>query len=552
MNETKPTYIQKSLSRSTSLQKTQPIPSALFRLRHLVQLHDRESFSRIDEMWSRLHVLYVITAGQARLISADGKLTLNAGSAVVRQAGDLLQQDSNRGSLSPIQGIAIAFDCTENKPLIWPFGRPAPIISHVVTDRAGELVQACSTDKDNNLSPFRPHMLFYEMLDIMRDHVAHSAHEEHSWLDAVLRQIHQMYTHPLTREQLARESNVSPEHFSREFKKLTGFTFVEYVTRLRIRTAQEHLLLANPTLQEIAQLTGYRDTFYLSRKFKQMVGSAPTHYRKTSKKIVSLTYNYTASLLALGHTPHLGAVDYWMEARMEQNGHSLSEKHSEYELFNNLKLIADAEPDVIVGYAPHSTSDELRLIAPTILMPFEELDWQQQFLHLGQITGLESNAQEILSRYSQLEQEANHTLDNMMGYTRGSAVCIFWIGASGAYIYGHGWGRASHVLYRSLGFTPPPRMEQDSQLLTGYVHVPLSEIHWYAADHMFVAYPEEPSERQMLDNLLNQESWGTLSAVREGRVYEIDADMFYGFDPLSVMEQLQHIMQHLTSYMSME
>ncbi|WP_340387855.1 AraC family transcriptional regulator [Paenibacillus sp. FSL E2-0151] len=548
MNIPKPIYHKKSLSRPISLQKIQSVPVAHFKPCHLVQLHDREAFSRIDEMWSTLHVLYVITAGQARLISTEGKLTLNAGCAVVRQAGNLLQHENKRGSLSPVQGIAIAFDSTENEQLFWPFGIPVPIASRTLTDRAVELVQASTAGRDS--SPFRPHMLFYELLDILRDHVAHSAHEDHSWLDAVLRHIHQMYTHPLTREQLARDANVSPEHFSREFKKHTGLTFVEYVTRLRIRMAQEHLLFANPTLQEIAQLTGYRDTFYLSRKFKQMVGSAPTHYRKMPKRIVSLTYNYTASLLALGHTPHMGAVASWMEEKMcahDHDGHEQFERHSEYELVKHTDLIANAQPDVIVGYAPHPASDELRLIAPTILMPFEEIDWQEQLLLLGRITGLESNAQALLDQYHQLEQEANHKLDQQMEGTRGSAVCMFMIGEDGAYIYGHGWGRASHVLYQSLGFTPPSLMEQDGQLLTGYVHVPLSEIHLYAADHMFVAFPEEPAKREMLDNLPNQESWGTLSAVREGRVYEIDADMFYGFDPLSVMEQLQHIMRHLTS-----
>ncbi|MFX3647218.1 MAG: ABC transporter substrate-binding protein [Paenibacillus sp.] len=547
MNISKPTYHQKSLSCPISLQKIQSVPVAGFKFCHLVQLHDREAFSRIDELWSTLHVLYVVTAGQVRIISAQGKLTLNAGSAVVRQAGNLLQHENKRGSLSPIQGIAIAFDST-NEQLFWPFGLPVPIVGRNLTDRAVELVQACTKGLDS--SPFRPHMLFYELLDMLQDHVAHSAHEDHSWLDSVLRHIHQMYTQPLTRDQLARDANVSPEHFSREFKKHTGLTFVEYVTRLRIRMAQEHLLFSNPTLQEIAQLTGYRDTFYLSRKFKQMVGSAPTHYRKMPKKIVSLTYNYTASLLALGHTPHMGAVASWMEEKRGEQGQinlEPFEQHSEYELVKHPELIANAQPDVIIGYAPHPASDELRLIAPTILMPFEELDWQEQLLHLGRITGLESNAQALLNRYHQLEQEANHVLDQWMEGTRGSAVCMFMIGEDGAYIYGHGWGRASHVLYQSLGFTPPSRMEQDGQLLTGYIHVPLSEIHLYAADHMFVAFSEDAGEREILDDLLNQESWGTLPAVRERRVYEIDADMFYGFDPLSVMEQLQHIMHHLTS-----
>ncbi|WKL04123.1 hypothetical protein Q0F98_13525 [Paenibacillus amylolyticus] len=83
MNISKTIYHKKSLSCPVSLQKIQSVPVALFKLCHLVQLHDHEAFSRIDEMWSTLHVLYVITAGQARLISAEGKLTLNAGCAVV-------------------------------------------------------------------------------------------------------------------------------------------------------------------------------------------------------------------------------------------------------------------------------------------------------------------------------------------------------------------------------------------------------------------------------------------------------------------------------------
>ena len=101
-------------------------------------------------------------------------------------------------------------------------------------------------------------------------------------------------------------------------------------------------------------MTGYRDTFYLSRKFKQTVGCAPTLYRKTPKKIASLTYNYTSSLLALGHTPHLGAVAEWMEPKLHELGPGPFKQYSEHVLMNHLDLIADARPDVILGYAPHS------------------------------------------------------------------------------------------------------------------------------------------------------------------------------------------------------
>ncbi|MGF9699689.1 ABC transporter substrate-binding protein [Paenibacillus sp. MABNR03] len=539
---------QHSLPRNASVHEIWSFPPAMYRPRHLMQFHDQEAFSRTDEEWHGLHVIYVVTSGQARLVSMDSKWTVNTGSAVIRQAGTILQHERTRGSLSPVQGIAIAFEEADNTPLLWPFSSPVSITSRGIAEIASELVLTCSKNEESG--PFKSHMLFYQLLDVIRDHSHRSTRDEHSWLSLVIRQIHEMVEHPLTRDQLARDANVSPEHFSREFKKHTGLTFVEYVTRLRIRLAQEHLLFANPTLQELAQLTGYRDIFYLSRKFKQMVGTAPTLYRKTPKKIVSLTYNCTASLLALGYTPHMGAVASWMEEKLVRSGEISFKQHSEYELITRFDLIAESGADVIIGYAPHSSTDELRQIAPTVLLPFEEMDWQEQFLQIGRVTGLENHAKALLSQYDQLQQEANHTLDQRIG-TRGSAVCIFWTGEGGAYIYGQGWGRASHILYQSLGFSPPARMEKDGQLLTGYVHVPISDIHLYAADHIFMAYPTDKKERQALEALLGQEPWSSLNAVRNGHVYEIDADMFYGFDPLSVTEQLQDIIHKLTSQLSM-
>lgn len=230
-----------SLNTPGRSQQITTVPPALFRLCHLVQLHDREAFSGIDELWSSKHILYVITSGQARLISSNGQLMVNTGSAVVRQAGTLLRHENKRGSLSPLQGIAVAFDFTDNSQPIWPFGPPVPITSRIIAELVSDLLLACS--KSDESGSFKPHMLFYQLLDTLRDHAVRLAHEDHSWLDIVLARIHERVTHSFTREQLAREVNVSPEHFSREFKKYTGLTFVEYVTRLRIRIAQEQLLL---------------------------------------------------------------------------------------------------------------------------------------------------------------------------------------------------------------------------------------------------------------------------------------------------------------------
>ncbi|WP_145407032.1 AraC family transcriptional regulator [Paenibacillus xylanexedens] len=543
-------FYSKTPPASVPLHEICSIPSAMYKLRYLVKIHDQEAISRTDHLWSELHTIYVVTAGQARLSTANEQFTVDTGSVIVRRAGTNLQHERKRGSLSPLQGFAIAFEPMEPEVDTWPFGSVTSLTSHSMTDFIYDLAQACMYPEADN--SFKVHMLFYQLLATLQEQVGHISQENHSWLDLTIKRIHDMYTHPLSREQLAREYNISPEHFSREFKKRTGLTFVEYITRLRIRIVQEHLLLSNPSLQELAELTGYRDTFYLSRKFKQIVGSAPTLYRKKPKKIVSLTFNYTASLIALGQIPHMGAVASWMRGRLQAQGMDQFEQRGEHEFVHNLDLIADADPDLIVGYAPHANLDKLRQIAPTILLPFEELDWQEQLLRLGRIAGLEAKARQWLTHYDTLQQQANLTLDRCLGTARGTAVCIFWNEESGAYIYGQGWGRASYVLYQSLGFSPPTHMKREGHLLTGYAHVPLSEVHLYAADYIFMSYPSELAQREAVDHLLHQACWSNLEAIRNNRVYTISDDMFYGFDPISMIEQLKHIMHQLTSHLSMD
>ncbi|UZM99729.1 hypothetical protein OL548_06515 [Lysinibacillus sp. MHQ-1] len=61
-----------------------------------------------------------------------------------------------------------------------------------------------------------------------------------------------------------------------------------------------------PKLDDLAQVVGYREGTYLSRKFKEIVGVSPTVYYQKSKRLIVLNANHTACLLALGITPVLG------------------------------------------------------------------------------------------------------------------------------------------------------------------------------------------------------------------------------------------------------
>ena len=84
----------------------------------------------------------------------------------------------------------------------------------------------------------------------------------------------------ITVEDVAGYVDKSNNYFSFHFKKSTGYTFVDYLTRLRIEHAKKMLKSTSMMTYEIAAKVGFGDYKYFSIVFKKMLGCAPTEYRK--------------------------------------------------------------------------------------------------------------------------------------------------------------------------------------------------------------------------------------------------------------------------------
>jgi two-component system response regulator YesN len=84
----------------------------------------------------------------------------------------------------------------------------------------------------------------------------------------------------LTLEDVAGAVQVSPGYLSRLLKRETGFSFVDYLTRVRINKAIH--LMADPAIKvyEAAEAVGYQSQHYFSRAFKRVFGRSPVEYRK--------------------------------------------------------------------------------------------------------------------------------------------------------------------------------------------------------------------------------------------------------------------------------
>lgn len=84
----------------------------------------------------------------------------------------------------------------------------------------------------------------------------------------------------LTQESIAQMFHFSPSYFGTLFKTTTGQTFVQYLSNLRIRKAQEMLKDSGLKVYDIAKRTGFADVRYFIRVFKKNTGTSPNQYRQ--------------------------------------------------------------------------------------------------------------------------------------------------------------------------------------------------------------------------------------------------------------------------------
>jgi AraC family transcriptional regulator len=78
---------------------------------------------------------------------------------------------------------------------------------------------------------------------------------------------------------LAREAGLSDAHFSRAFKKSTGFTPSQYLVRMRMELARRLLRETDRPVVQIGLDVGYSSPSHFAQVFRREVGVLPSEYR---------------------------------------------------------------------------------------------------------------------------------------------------------------------------------------------------------------------------------------------------------------------------------
>ena len=138
---------------------------------------------------------------------------------------------------------------------------------------------------DNLLANSRLHTILLLLYDIMQNCGRENSDPNLTYKPEELLRAAENYIHcnyasaTLNRAEVAAALNVSVPTLSRAFEKCSGYTFLEYLTQIRLDNARKLLQDGSCRINEIAQLCGFANAGYFARIFKKAYGKTPGKYR---------------------------------------------------------------------------------------------------------------------------------------------------------------------------------------------------------------------------------------------------------------------------------
>lgn len=114
------------------------------------------------------------------------------------------------------------------------------------------------------------------------DYIEHNS-TRNNYVSKVLEFIKKEYANKISIEKIADELNVSASYLSREFKKYTANTFLEFLNKFRIQRAVELLSSGKFKVYEVAEKVGFLEYKHFYDIFKKYTGESPSTFINTNE-----------------------------------------------------------------------------------------------------------------------------------------------------------------------------------------------------------------------------------------------------------------------------
>lgn len=234
--------------------------------------------------WHENVEILSFTEGSGTVTSNETRLSVHAGDIVILNANCL----HTISSIEPMHYYCLIVDrsfCVENhfdtnKIRFEPLVRDTEVASCLET-----LAQDFRSDPQEpyRIQLIRSRVLYVMALLCRRYSNAEDTPTADSHLLSALKQaigyIHANFDRDLSLDAVAERVGLSKFYFAREFRRVTGHTFVSYINMIRCEKAKRLLTEGQLPIGEVGRLCGFTSQSYFTKTFEKQTGLLPRVYR---------------------------------------------------------------------------------------------------------------------------------------------------------------------------------------------------------------------------------------------------------------------------------
>ncbi|TCP22682.1 iron complex transport system substrate-binding protein [Scopulibacillus darangshiensis] len=198
---------------------------------------------------------------------------------------------------------------------------------------------------------------------------------------------------------------------------------------------------------------------------------------------------------------------------------------------DSLEKIIELHPDLIIGLSNTKNIDKLKQIAPTVTYTYGKLDYLEQHIEIGKLLNKEKAAKKWVADFKKREQAAGKKIKKKIGAD--ATVSVIESSGKQLYVFGNNWGRGTEILYQAMGLKMPRKVKEHA-LKQGYYALSPEVLPEFAGDYVIFS-----KDSGVKNTFQKTETYKNIPAVKNNRVFEVNAKKFYFNDPLTLEYQLK-------------
>lgn len=259
--------------------------------------------------------------------------------------------------------------------------------------------------------------------------------------------------------------------------------------------------------------------------------TGPVEVPANPQRVIALA-GYAGNLIALG-VPLVG-VDSWTKAdpNFTEQLKDVAEVSDE-----NIEKMIELKPDLIIASSDTKNLDKLKKIAPVVTYTYNKVDYLKQIEEIAKAVNQADKGAAWIADFKERAQKAGTEIKAKIGDD--ATVTVMEGDSKQLYIFGSAWGRGTEIIYQAMGLKMPDKVKQMTSE-KGYYDLSLEVLPEYLGDYVF--YSKDPSVDASFQNT---DTYKNIPAVKNNRVFEVDARGFYFNDAASLDYQLDFITKSL-------